>query len=358
MNQIINLKQFYKSKRVLITGHTGFKGSWLTLWLKHLGAEICGVSLPTRQALSLFNKADCGKDVTSCYSDIRNLRSLGRIFKSFKPQVVFHLAAQPLVRLSYEKPVETFQINIMGLVNVFEAVRHSDSVRSLVCVTSDKCYENLNLTRGYKETDRLGGKDPYSASKAASEIVIHSYYHSFLLDLGIGVASGRAGNVIGGGDWARDRIFPDAVKSLAQKRTIEVRNPDSVRPWQHVLDPLYGYLVLGAKLLHEPTKYSGPWNFAPSLSSCRSVKELVRRVIFHWGEGSWKIHRDSKAPHEAAVLKLSYRKALSHLHWKPLWDLNTAVRKTVAWYRSFYDGDNDARRLCMADILAYQEAVF
>lgn len=340
MNKASKLFGVYKGKRVLVTGHTGFKGSWLCEWLLSLGAEVHGLALPPPTRPSLFNQLKLsGRIKSHTVGDVRDLPTVKRIVRRVKPDFVFHLAAQPLVRLSYEKPVETFETNVMGTVNVLEAVRQAfcngKSKCSVVCITTDKCYENRETSRPYREDDPMGGYDPYSCSKGCDELLISSYRRSFFgsPDSPVWVASARAGNVIGGGDWALDRIVPDCMRALAKGAPIPVRNKVSTRPWQHVLEPLGGYLTLGAALASRTrfADYAGGFNFGPDPKANRSVKDLVVEVL-KWAKGGWIDKSDPNAVHEAGLLNLDIRKAKRILGWKPRWDFETTVKNTVLWY--------------------------
>ncbi len=338
----------YRGQRVLVTGHTGFKGSWLCEWLLSLGAEVHGFALPPPTKPSLFNQLKLAKRIKShTIGDVRDLATIKNVMCRVKPDFVFHLAAQPLVRLSYEKPVETFETNVMGTVNVLEAARqvfcakNIGSTCSIVCVTTDKCYENKETLRPYKEDDPMGGYDPYSCSKGCDELLISSYRRSFFgkPDSPVWVASARAGNVIGGGDWAKDRIVPDCIRALANGETIPVRNKVSTRPWQHVLEPLGGYLTLGAALAQRKrfNEICGGFNFGPDPKANRTVEELVREIL-KWTHGKWVDISDPNAVHEAGLLNLDIRKARRILGWKPKWDFEATVRNTVLWYNTTLTG--------------------
>lgn len=343
-------------RRVLVTGHTGFKGSWLSLWLAELGAQVHGIALDPPTTPNLFAMARVGRVVQDRRLDIREHRKLKQLVARIRPELILHLAAQPLVRASYATARDTFDTNMMGSVHVFEAAREVSSVRALVHVSTDKCYENRERPRGYRETDPLGGHDPYSASKAAAEIAFQSYGRSFFAVHGRPMAaSGRAGNVIGGGDWAADRIVPDAIRALAADRPVPVRNPASVRPWQHVLEALSGYLVLSARLLEGDARAAGAWNFGPSARSVRTVRDLAGEIVRAWGRGAWKHVRSRGAPHEAALLMLDCSKAHRQLAWRPRWDFATTIARTVDWYKACHAGA-DARDLCLRDIRAYMES--
>lgn len=330
----------YKDKKVFVTGHTGFKGSWLCEWLLSLGAEVYGYSLPPPTKPSLFNQLKLSKRIKEdIRGDIRDLKSLSAAVKRIKPDFVFHLAAQPLVRLSYKEPVETFDTNVMGTVNLLESVRCASTQTpkhcSVICITTDKCYENRETTRPYREDDPMGGYDPYSCSKGCDELVISSYRRSFFggSSANVWVASARAGNVIGGGDWAKDRIVPDCMRSLDRGEAIPVRNKVSTRPWQHVLEPLCGYLTLGAALASRTrfADYCSGFNFGPNPAANRTVKDLVTEILKH-RKGKWIDKSDSKAVHEAGLLNLNISKARRILGWTPRWNFEETIAKTVAWY--------------------------
>jgi CDP-glucose 4,6-dehydratase len=344
----------FRNKRVLVTGHTGFKGSWLSLWLNELGAEVLGYALPALDG-SHFNLLGLDSLVEHVEGDILDAAKLHETFRRFQPEYVFHLAAQALVRLSYEQPKLTFDTNVSGSVNVLEAVRNTQSVRSLIYVTSDKCYRNNEWVWGYRENDALGGHDPYSASKAAAEIVFSSYSSSFFSRAGQpGAASVRAGNVIGGGDWAVDRIVPDAIRSLSDGKPITLRNPDATRPWQHVLEPLSGYLMLGAKVASSPADFGGAWNFGPRAESVRSVQALSNAIVQRWGSGVVNVSRDPNAPHEATLLFLNCDKANHVLGWYPRWDFDETIARTVSWYSDVAAGSS-ARQTSLQQIRDYME---
>jgi len=356
----------YKGKRVLITGHTGFKGSWLSVWLSELGADIIGYALKPSTTPNLFEISSISKKITSILGDIRDLEKLKSIFKKHKPEIVFHLAAQSLVRYSYREPVVTFETNVMGTINLLEACRHSPSVRVIINVTSDKCYENKGWIWGYRENDPMGGYDPYSSSKGCTELITNAYRNAFfnLQEYGkthnIALSSVRAGNIIGGGDWAEDRLIPDCVKALSKNKKIAIRNPKSTRPWQYVLDPLAGYLLLGASMYKDAVKYSGPWNFGPSDDSLLTVKEIVKLVIKHWGNGDFIIeklrHEKLRQPHEAKLLKLDASKAYTLLGWKPIYNIYEAVKRTIHWYKEFYYGkrrEKDIYDSMVGEIMGY-----
>jgi CDP-glucose 4,6-dehydratase len=322
-----------RGKRVLVTGHTGFKGSWLCVALKELGADVTGYALPPEGADSHFELLELEKSIRHVIGDIRDGGKLQTVFDDARPEIVFHLAAQALVRRSYDEPKLTFDTNVAGSVNVLEAVRNTPSVKSFVYITSDKCYRNREWEWGYRENDELGGRDPYSASKAAAELVFSAYQDSFFKQREtLGASSVRAGNVIGGGDWALDRIVPDCIRSLGEDRPIVLRSPESTRPWQHVLEPLSGYMLLAARLYDSAKKYSGAWNFGPRSSDIRTVKDLANNIIVQWGSGCIEIDKSGAIFHEARLLHLNCDKAHQLLGWYPLWNFERTVMETVRWY--------------------------
>lgn len=331
----------YRKKKVLITGHTGFKGSWLVLWLTRLGAEVTGYALPPPSQPSHFSLLDL--DVESIIGDIRDRDNLRHVFREQQPEIVFHLAAQAIVRRSYDDPAATFSSNVMGTVNVLEAARECKAVRAIVNVTSDKCYENREWVWGYRENDPLGGYDPYSASKGCAELVTNCWRDSFFNPADYGrthetlLASARAGNVIGGGDWAADRLIPDIMRAVSKNEKVKIRNPVATRPWQHVLEPLSGYLLLGQKLLEGRREFAEAWNFGPSDAPHVSVGEIAEQVKEIWPKTDFEIRESRDQPHEAGKLHLDWSKARSRLKWSPAWDVKTAVENTVQWYRAFYE---------------------
>ena len=333
--------QIYKNKKVLITGHTGFKGSWLSLWLKRLGAEVLGYSLEPPTQPNHFHLLSL--NIHSIIGDIRDREKFYSVVEDFKPDIVFHLAAQPLVRYSYKNPIETFETNIIGTANVFEACKKVSSVKAIVNITSDKCYENKEWVWGYRENDSMGGYDPYSASKGCAELITSSYRNSFFNIKDYGekhntlLASARAGNVIGGGDWSEDRLIPDIVKATSKKEKVFIRNPLATRPWQHVLEPLSGYLHLGQKLLQGKKEFADGWNFGPNDESIVSVEEVVTKAKSFWNEIEYEINTDLADLHEAMLLKLDCSKAHYYLKWKPIWDINKTLQKTINWYKTFYE---------------------
>jgi CDP-glucose 4,6-dehydratase len=341
---------FWKSRRVFLTGHTGFKGSWLSLWLVSMGAEVCGYGLAPTTEPSLYNALALDSDLRSTIADIRDLPSLERAMQAFAPEIVIHMAAQPLVRYSYEHPVETYEVNVVGTVHLLEAVRHTPSVRAVVSVTSDKCYENREWPWPYREDEAMGGHDPYSSSKGCAELVTAAYRRSFFNgSASPAVATARAGNVIGGGDWAPDRLVPDLVRAFTIGQPVTLRNPGAVRPWQHVLEPLSGYLTLAEHLYHGGAKFEGGWNFGPSDSDAQPVGHLVAEMARLWGEGAtWNVVPEPTL-HEAHLLRLDSSKARALLHWRSRWSLDEALANTVHWYREFYGKPQpaaDAAREC------------
>jgi CDP-glucose 4,6-dehydratase len=350
----------FSGKRVLVTGHTGFKGSWLSLWLTELGAKVSGLALPPSTKPSLFEDLGLEGLVDSRLGDIRDPAFLAQTLRETRPEVVFHLAAQPLVRLSYEQPVETLAVNALGTANLLEAIRNTGGVSVCEVITTDKCYENDESGRPYRESDRLGGHDPYSASKACAELVVSSYRDSFFppKDIrrhNVSLSSARAGNVIGGGDWAQDRLLPDCARALAAGRPIELRNPRSVRPWQFVLEPLSGYLRLASLQLAEPARYAQAWNFGPSEDSAFTTGELADLFIRSWGSGRWVSPeaKGSPAPHEAGTLQLDSGKARELLEWRPVYGVAEAVSRTADWYRASQDPRFNALGYTRAQIEDY-----
>lgn len=325
----------YKDKVCLITGHTGFKGSWLAYWLTKMGAKVVGYSLHPQTSPSHFELLQ--NSYVSIIGDIRDGKKLLGVFEEYQPEIVFHLAAQALVKYSYDNPVETFETNVTGTVNVFEACRQTKSVKAIVNVTSDKCYENKEWIWGYRENDPMGGHDPYSASKGCAELVTSSYQKSFFNKGDKLLASGRAGNVIGGGDWALDRLIPDIVKSASEGSAVKIRNPYATRPWQHVLEPLSGYLMLGWKLYEGDKSYAEGWNFGPELENNVTVEEIIQKVEKYWDKIQYKINQNSDDHHEANLLMLDCSKANKIMKWSPIWDLETTINKTINWYKEFYE---------------------
>jgi len=329
----------FSGSRVFITGHTGFKGSWLAFLLKEIGAEVLGYALPPAQSNSHFESLGLSKAIQHVAGDVRDGEKLADTMRKFEPEFVFHLAAQALVRLSYAFPKVTFDTNIIGSINLLEAVRQCDSVRSLVYITSDKCYENQEWIWGYRENDSLGGHDPYSASKAAAEIVFAAYRHSFFMHRpDLGAASARAGNVIGGGDWAMDRIVPDCIRAICANEPIRLRCPTSTRPWQHVLEALSGYLLLATRLRESSLTFSGAWNFGSPVGSGLTVLEVAERIVSHFGRSSIVIEPSDEEKHEAKLLQLNCDKAQQLLSWRPRWDVERTLMVTVEWYQAVLNG--------------------
>ena len=344
--------EIYKGKKVLVTGNRGFKGSWLSLWLKELQADILGFSLGPPSQPNMFETLNLGEKITSAYGDIGDKDykdALDFRFENFKPEIVFHLAAQPIMRKSIKEPVLTFSTNLMGTVNVLEASRNCPSVKTVVAITSDKCYKDNPKPNGYSETDRLGGDDPYSTSKACAEHAINAYRKSY----GLNVASCRAGNILGGGDWGEDRLLPDCITKLSYGQKITIRNPLHLRPWQFVLDPLYGYLLLGSKLL-EDKKYAQAWNFGPLIENYINVEELVRKTIKYWGSGEYEIVPNPEIS-ESQFLRLNCEKSNNLLGWKPKYNINETLEKTISWYKNFYD-KKDMYEFSLNQIKEYMES--
>lgn len=343
---------FWKAKRVFLTGHTGFKGAWLALWLQSLGAEVVGYSLPAPTDPSLFSLARVDSGIVSITGDVRDLEKLKAEIASHRPEIVIHLAAQSLVRLSYTDPVETYSTNVMGTVNVLEAIRKSSSVRAVVVVTTDKCYENREWVWSYREYEPMGGHDPYSSSKGCAELVTAAYRRSFF-NQGAAIASVRAGNVIGGGDWAKDRLIPDIVRAFIKRESVQIRNPHAVRPWQHVLEPLSGYLLLAQRLYENGNSYAEAWNFGPNEADSKSVSWVVGCLTELWGDGATWAILDGNHPHEAQLLKLDISKAKQKLQWHPSLDLREALTRTVEWYRAYANGE-DVRVISVDQIKKHQ----
>lgn len=345
----------FHGKRVLVTGHTGFKGSWLCIWLESMGAKVVGVALEPTTDRDNFVLSGIGRMIEAdIRADIRNRQQMQDIFSKYQPEVVFHLAAQPLVRLSYEIPTETYETNVMGTIHVMEAIRHTRSVRAAVMVTTDKCYENREQVWGYRENEPMGGYDPYSSSKGAAEIAISSWRRSFFnpADYGtkhhVSIASVRAGNVVGGGDWAKDRIVPDCIRALEAGQPVDIRSPKAVRPWQHVLEPLSGYLLLASKMLEEPTRFCEGWNFGPRMESVTPVWDVASMIVRHYGKGTLRDVSDPNALHEARLLMLDISKAHALLGWKPRTDIEQCCRLTADWYKR-YRSEN-VHQLCLEQI--------
>jgi len=336
-------KNFWQGKRVFVTGHTGFKGSWLCLWLQNMGAIVCGYALSPPTNPSLFVESNLSKRITSEEGDICDTDHLYKIVQNFQPEIIFHMAAQSLVRLSYETPLETYQTNIMGTVSLLEVVRKVGNIKAVINITSDKCYENQEWVWGYRETEAMGGFDPYSCSKGCSELITASYRRSFFNSEkdnmpNCALASARAGNVVGGGDWALDRLVPDVLKAFSKCEMVTIRYPNALRPWQHVLEPLSGYLMLAEQLYRKGAVFAEGWNFGPKEDNVHSVKWIVEYLKSQWGEGaSWR-NDDTVQPHEANFLKLDCSKAKTKLGWRPLWDIEHTLNRTVSWYKAWSKG--------------------
>jgi CDP-glucose 4,6-dehydratase len=365
MTVVAEWRNAYKGRRVLVTGHTGFKGGWLSLWLAKLGAKVVGFSLPPVEPPCLFSAARVGEHLTHIEGNVCDFAHLRAVWQATRPEIVFHLAAQPLVRESYRNPIATVQTNVLGTSHVLETGRVEGRPVAVVFITSDKCYAENEQCNGYRESDRLGGPDLYSATKAAAELLIDSYRRSFfppeqLTQHGVAIASVRAGNVIGGGDWSADRLVPDCIRSLVAGQPIQVRSPQAVRPWQHVLAPLSGYLALGARLLaHSPSAaatFCEAWNFGPPPQHSKSVRDLVDSLISCWGSGKWNSDIPPSQWYETPLLYLSSEKARDRLGWFPRWNFAETIRATVDWYRAFYQG-KDMTRVCVQQIAHYMEAI-
>ncbi len=347
------MQEFWNGKKVLITGHTGFKGSWLALWLKMLGAEVCGYALAPDGEPNLFENLKLASEIKSVIGDIRDLPHLEKVLQDFQPEIIFHLAAQSLVRKSYREPLETYTVNVIGTINVLEAVRKIDSVKSVVVITTDKVYENKERQRAYRENERLGGFDPYSSSKACAELAVSAYRNSFFGESDCLIATARAGNVIGGGDWSEDRLLPDVFRSLVFGDELLIRNPASTRPWQHTLEPLAGYLKLAEKLYAGEKNFAEAWNFGPAEEDSKPVGWILEEIKRVWREPvRWQITEESQ-PHEARLLKLDSTKAKNELGWLPKLSLDEAVEMTVEWYRGFKD-KQDLVKLTANQIDFYQ----
>jgi CDP-glucose 4,6-dehydratase len=343
---------FWKNKRVLITGHTGFKGSWLSIWLHSLGAEIHGYALSPPTSPNLFQVAkveSCLK--TNTIADIRDAKRLRELVAKIEPNIVFHLAAQPLVRQSYIDPIETYSTNIMGTVNLLESVRHSLSVKAVVNITTDKCYENQEWLWAYRENEAMGGYDPYSSSKGCSELITAAYRRSYFSEADVHVASARAGNVIGGGDWAQDRLIPDFIRALRNKKTLVIRSPNAIRPWQHVLEPLSGYIQLAEKLYSEGATYASAWNFGPAEDDAKPVSWIVEKLVTNIPNSTWEIDKNPQ-PHEANYLKLDSSKAKKLLNWHPRWRLDQALDQIISWDKA-YQSNDDMYKICINQINDY-----
>ena len=345
---------FWRGKRVFLTGHTGFKGTWLSLWLQSLGAEVCGFALTPPTTPALFDAAGAAEGMHSIIGDIRDLDALARAMHGFRPEIVIHMAAQPLVRLSYREPVQTYATNVMGTVHVLEAARQlGDPVKAIVNVTTDKCYENREWVWGYRENEPMGGHDPYSNSKGCAELVSSAYRQSYFASSDTALATARAGNVIGGGDWAEDRLVPDILRAFERGEPVVLRNPHATRPWQHVLEPLSGYLQLAEALVERGQACAEGWNFGPTDTDVQPVQWIVERMARAWGDGAqWRVDGGDH-PHEASLLKLDISKANAKLQWQPRWRLEDSLQRIVRWHQAWRAGES-ARALCLADIQDFQ----
>lgn len=348
-------REFWKNKKVLLTGHTGFKGAWTALWLHDMGAKVYGYSLPAPTVPSLYDKAKVrGLLTEEKIADICDYATLAEFVNVSQPEIVLHMAAQPLVRFSYEQPILTYATNVMGTAHVMEAIRYSESVKSVVIITTDKCYENTEKSEGYREDEAMGGYDPYSSSKGCAELVVSAMRRSFFSDRSVGIATARAGNVIGGGDWAQDRIIPDLVTSFAENRTPMIRNPNATRPWQHVLEPISGYLTLAESLYKSSREFSEAWNFGPYESDAKNVKYIADKISSIWGkDANWDYDKNIH-PHEARYLKLNIDKVVKRLNWKPRLDVDEALKYTCDWYRGYYLNAEKANELSLAQIKSFE----
>lgn len=348
--------EFWAGKRVFLTGHTGFKGSWLSLWLQSLGAQVKGFALAPPTTPSLFEQANVAEGMVSEIGDIRDLELVTQSMVEFNPEIFIHMAAQPLVRLSYREPVETYATNVMGTIHVLEAARQCPSLKAVINVTTDKCYENREWVWGYRENESMGGHDPYSNSKGCSELVTAAYRSSFFsTENASALASARAGNVIGGGDWAEDRLIPDILRAFERRESVVIRNPNATRPWQHVLEPLSGYLMLAEKLYQEGKSFAEGWNFGPRDQDVKPVKDILDHLVCCWGEGASWVLDGSSQPHEAQLLKLDISKAAARLNWAPKWTLEDTLEHIVEWHRGWAAGD-DAKILTLKQIQDYQHS--
>ena len=346
---------FWRGKRVFLTGHTGFKGGWLSLWMSSLGAEVKGYALNPPTTPSLFNEAKIDSIIDSQIGDIRDQNALHDSMVVFNPDILIHMAAQPLVRYSYNAPIETYEVNVIGTAKVLEVARSCSNLKAIVNITTDKCYENDGRSQSYKEDDTMGGYDPYSSSKGCAELVPSAYRRSFLQDQGVGLASVRAGNAIGGGDWASDRLIPDILRSFEKNEHVVIRNPKATRPWQHVLEPLSGYLILAEKLYKDQNRYAEGWNFGPNEKDIKPVDWILDKMISKWPDSNWKLDRNSN-PHEAGFLKLDISKAKSRLGWSPIWKLEHTLDKIISWQRSWLN-EEDMQIVCLAEINEYMRDI-
>jgi CDP-glucose 4,6-dehydratase len=348
-------QEFWQGKRVFLTGHTGFKGSWLSLWLALLGAKVKGYALNPPTSPSLFDEAKVGKVIDSQIGDIRDQNALYKSMTEFNPDILIHMAAQPLVRYSYDAPIETYEVNVIGTAKVLEVARSCVDLKVIVNITTDKCYENDSRSQGYKEDDPMGGHDPYSSSKGCAELVTSAYRRSFFKERGIGIASVRAGNVIGGGDWADDRLIPDILRSFEKNESVVIRNPKATRPWQHVLEPLSGYLILAERLYKNQKEYAEGWNFGPNEQDAKPVDWILDEMTLKWPNSGWKLDKNSN-PHEADFLKLDITKAELRLNWKPVWELSYTLEKIIEWHKAWLNKEN-MQSVCLKEIKAYMNDI-
>lgn len=359
MAQVVS--EFWREKKVFLTGHTGFKGSWLSIWLNKLGANVVGYALPPPTNPSLYEAAKIDTLVESHFGDVRDFLKLQKVMANAKPDIVIHMAAQALVRYSYANPIETYMTNVMGTAHVLEAVRSVESVKAVVNVTTDKCYENKEWDWGYRENEPLGGHDPYSSSKACSELITTAYRKSFFINSEsnqVALGSARAGNVIGGGDWATDRLIPDILRALENQTAVVVRNPEAIRPWQHVLEPLSGYLTLAENLFKSGSEFATAYNFGPAQEDAKEVEWIVRRIVELWGPtAKYSIQKESRAVHEAKYLKLDCSKAMSELKWRPVWSLSRALDGIVDWQKAYIKNPDLALEITLNQIKTFEESL-
>ncbi len=355
MENMKSLKKFYKNKTVLVTGATGFKGSWLCLWLNYLGAKVIAIGFSPNRNNKLYYSLELNKFIQTKILDVRDFKKTESFLKKIKPKIIIHMAAQPIIYDSYIKPYETYNINTFGTLNILEISRSLKTLKALVCVTSDKCYQDNLSTTGFKEGDKLGGEDPYSGSKASAEIVINTYIKSYFHKKKLGVASARAGNVIGGGDYSKDRLVPDSINFLNDSKMIYLRNPNFNRPWQHVIEPLYGYLILAKKLFEQPIKYSGAYNFGSKKNTVTSVEEVVKKIIKYWGSGNYKSNKKKKY-YEQKNLQLNINKAEKILKWKPKLSIDSTIKITVSWYKEFLNKNKNMLTFTLKQIEDYMQS--